>query len=66
MPTVPIRPQLRQTISQQQGQSTPPPNDVYAMMAASAMHSEGRLLAQPDGGIGDKLNSIPTSAKPSR
>lgn len=58
----------RQTIGQQRAasaastNSVQPPNDVYALMAAAQMHSEGRLLA-PTGGVEDKLNSIPESAQ---
>jgi hypothetical protein len=31
-----------------QGPSAPPPDQVFALMAATQMHSEGRLLAQDD------------------
>jgi hypothetical protein len=43
--------------------SPPPPNGVYVAMAAAQMASEGRLFKQPDGGINDKLNSIPDAAQ---
>ena len=57
MPVVPVRPGNRQ-----QAPAPPMPNDVYTLMAAAQMHSEGRLI-QPTGGVDDKLNSIPDSAK---
>ncbi len=58
--TVPFRPQ---TIGQQRGGASsteppPPPNEVYTLMAAAQMHSEGRLIKPPTGGVEDKLNSI--------
>ena len=41
--------------------SAPPPDTVYTMMAAAQMHSEGRLLAEPTGGVEDKMNSVPVA-----
>ena len=54
-----IVPHRRGAVTQSAPSLPPPPDPVYAMMAAAQMHSEGRLLAQPTGGVEDKLNSIP-------
>ncbi len=62
---MPIAVPRRQTIAQQRSQGQPlpePPPAMYALMAATQMASEGRL-AQPTGGIEDKLNSIPDADK---
>ena len=50
-----------QAQSQAQQPAPPPPNGVYVAMAAAQMHSEGRLFKSPDGGVGDKMNSVPES-----
>ena len=50
-----------QTQPQVKQPSTPPPNGVYVAMAAAQMDHEGRLFKQPDGGVGDKMNSVPES-----
>jgi hypothetical protein len=70
MPMVPFRPQ---TVGQQRAgagasaPATPPPNDVYTLMAAAQMNSEGRLFKAPTGGVNDKLDSIsPADAAPLR
>lgn len=62
---MPIVPMLRpgQGGAQAQGVSPPPPDPVYALMAATQMHAEGRLLAQDRSGSDAKLASIPVAAQ---
>lgn len=44
MPVVPIRPGEGQAMTPAQPQAQAPPSDTYLLMAASQMHSEGRLI----------------------
>jgi hypothetical protein len=56
-----IVPNRRSSQPQQMQPTPPPPNGVYVAMAAAQMDAEGRLFKQPDGGVGDKMNSVPES-----
>jgi hypothetical protein len=57
---IPIRqPQRPQAVQSQAA----PPDPVYALMAATAMHQEGRLLAQDRSGQDAKIASIPVDAQ---
>jgi hypothetical protein len=58
---MPMSVPARRGRGQAQGQPATPPPTVYAMMAATAMHDEGRLLAPDQSGTDAKLNSIPES-----
>ena len=53
---IPHRPRIQPQIA---ASSPPPTPTVYSMMAASAMHEEGRLLAKDQSGPDAKINSIP-------
>lgn len=63
MPVVPmLRPGQGSAMAQAQS-SASNPDPVFMMMAATQMHSEGRLLAADRSGSDAKLNSIPTTAQ---